>query len=298
MRWTIPGLNTRETALLVWLAIFALFMATKPDVRRSVASVFKTLLGSVFLTVMIASAAAWATGAVLLLRWLGDWQLAMAKVAVAWFIGSALIAVFYTDSVDSHYFRRLVVRNVAIAAIVEFVVNLHTFPLPIELVFVPLAALLVLVQAYAATDPAQYAAVSKVVAVALGLLGAASLAYSITYFVAHSSQVLAADKVEEFTLPVALTLLFVPYLVVLRFAVVYQTMLHMVRFGLRENAALYPFARRAIVRACGPSLGRAQLFEKRFCGQLWGATSEAEVEQVISAFEAAWASHRSNAAQA
>jgi hypothetical protein len=65
---------------------------------------------------------------------------------------------------------------------------------------------------------------------------------------------LTTAKTEEFLLPVVLTVVFIPFLVVLRYLVVWQTMLHMIRAGVHGDDALYRLARRSIVRACGTSL--------------------------------------------
>jgi hypothetical protein len=69
---------------------------------------------------------------------------------------------------------------------------------------------------------------------------------------------------------------------------VWQTMLHMIRFGLHDNERLYRFTRRSIIRACGPHLGKAQLFESEFRGRLWGASSEREVSGMMDEFRKEW----------
>ena len=85
-----------------------------------------------------------------------------------------------------------------------------------------------------------------------------------------------------------LTLCFVPFLVALRFFVIYQTMLHMTRFALRDNVPLYAFARRSILTACGLNLGKAQLFETEFRARLLLANSRQDVDRVMQAFLPAW----------
>lgn len=89
-----------------------------------------------------------------------------------------------------------------------------------------------------------------------------------------------------------LTACFLPFLVGVRYVSVWQAMLHMIRFGLHENDRLYRFARRSIIRTCGMHLGKAQLFESKFRGRLWGASSEAEVARVMDDFRAEWSQGR------
>jgi hypothetical protein len=239
------------------------------------------------LSAVIVSAFGYSAGTVLLLQRVGYWENGMIRMAVYWFVGIAIVAVFSTRRADAHYFRRLVLSNLALAAIVEFIVSLHTFPLLVELVLVPLAFLLVGMQVVAENDP-QYATVRKVVAACLALLGLASLSVSLSYVAFHFDKVATAAHVKELLLPLLLTVVFLPYLWVLRMFTAWQTLLHMTRAGLHGNDHLYRFSRGAIIRACGASLGRVQLFEGEFRGRLWGATDEAEVSRVVADFRTAW----------
>lgn len=251
----IPGLNLRGTALLVWAAILLAFVLTKPDVRRSFASTGKVIVGSVFLSAVIVSAVGYSVGTVILLARVGYWENGFIRIAVYWFVGIALVTALSTRRADAHYFRRLVLSNLALAAIVEFIVNLHTFPLPVELLLVPLAFLLVGLQVVAESEP-QYAAVRKVVAVSLGLLGLASLSVSLSYVASHFGKVATSVHVKELLLPLVLTVFFLPYIYVVRMFTAWQTLLHMTRAGMPGNDRLYQLSRSAIIRACGTSVRR------------------------------------------
>ena len=187
MSWAIPGLITRETALVVWISGFPVLALTKRDIRRSIAGLIKLVFTSLFVGGPILVAVAYAAGTVLILRHVGYWERDMTKVAVLWFIGFALVALFNTKNVDASYYRHLEL-------------NLHKFPLPLELVLVPMAFLLAGTQAYAEANP-QFAAVRTLTAWSLSVLGVLSLAYSIFYLVNNFDEVATAAKIEEFVLP-------------------------------------------------------------------------------------------------
>jgi len=94
---------------------------------------------------------------------------------------------------------------------VEFVANLHAFPLPVELVFV------LLVSAFVMTDPVtegnpEYAPARTLIACCLILLGLACVSFSVAYVIGHYSEVVTAEKAKEFVLPLVLTASFVPFL--------------------------------------------------------------------------------------
>jgi hypothetical protein len=280
----IPGLSTRETALVAWVALFLAFAFTKADVRSSVGSLLKLVFTSAFLTGVIASAIGYAVATILLLQKVGYWEGGMAKTAAYWFAGIALVAVFRTKRTDARYFRRFVLDNLALAAVVEFIVNVHTFPLPVELFFVPLSVLLVGVEVVAGGSP-EYTAARKPVAWMLTLLGGTALAFSLVYIANDFAAVTTTARVKDFLLPLLLSACFLPYLYALRTVIVWQTMLHMIKFGLHGDERLYRFTRQSMIRACGFSLARAQMFEERFRGRLWGATTESEVTRVVTEFK-------------
>jgi hypothetical protein len=139
-------------------------------------------------------------------------------------------------------------------------------------------------QALAETNP-EHAAAGKLITGCLILLGLAALSFSLVYLASNVTEIATAARVKEFALPLVLTASFMPYLYVARMVTVWQTMLHMIRFGLRENEPLYRFTRRAVIRACGLSLARAQFFEERYRGRLWGASDENEVARLIGKFQ-------------
>src|SRR5215216_5681384 len=133
MRWALPGLNTRETALAFWLAVFLVFVLSKRDVRRSFGSLSKLIVTSKLLFGVIAGAAAYASGCAYLLDRVGYLEPSMIAIAAVWF-AFALAITFITRNVDASYYRKVLLRNLGAAALIEFVVNVHTFPLPVELV--------------------------------------------------------------------------------------------------------------------------------------------------------------------
>jgi hypothetical protein len=285
--WAIPGLNTRETALAVWLAMLLAVGLLKPDARRGIAGLLRLFATSGLLGGLIAGAASYLGVAVFSLDRLGYWSWSMTSAAVFWFLFFGLVAMFDTRNVDAGYYRRLLTRNLGAAVAIEFIVNIHTFPLPVELVLVPAALIVVLMQVVADSNP-ELASVRKLLAWLVTVPGVVAISYSVAYLIGHSSEVLTATKLKEFMLPFVLTAFFLPLIVAVRYFVVWQTLLHMTKAGFRDDTPLYKGTRRRIVAACGLSLAKAQLFESEFRGHLWGLSEEREVTKVMVRFDASW----------
>jgi hypothetical protein len=284
--YALPGLTTRETAIVVWLGVLVAWVMTKPDIRGSFVIPVKTFFGARILVGVLLAAIACVIGTVLLLHRVGYWDRGMTKTTVLWFMGVGLATAFSIKRKDGGYFRRLLINNLTFAVVIEFLANLHTFPIYVELVLVPIVFLFVGTNAFAETQP-QYALAAKVTGRFLTLVGLTALAFSLNYVVRNFHKLATVEQGKEFGLPLLLTACFVPFLYTVALFTVYQSMLHMVHFGLRGDESLYRFARRSILRACGVKLGRAQLFDERFRGDLWGATTETEVKNVINDFRTA-----------
>jgi hypothetical protein len=258
---SIPGLDARETAATVWAALILGYVAVKSSgFRSSVLSLLKLIFGSI-LAGLLAVAAVYMTGVVWLLQVIGYWDCRMAKTTVFWFVGTGLVTAFSTKQKDGRYFFRLVVRNFSTAAIVAYFMNIHRFPLYVWLALFPIVLLLVGSQALAEVDT-QYAAAKKPSDTLLTVIALAALAFSLAYVVGHFSTLTTGETGKEFFLPFVLTVCFIPLLYAMALFIVYQGMLGMIRFRFAENVHLYRFARKEIIRACGVSLRRAQLFEE------------------------------------
>ncbi len=212
---------------------------------------------------------------------------ATTKTTAIWFVGVVLVTAFSTRRKDGRYFERLLLTNLSVSVIVEFVGNLHTFPLVLELVLVPLVVLFVVMQASAATKP-EFAQVGKVVGVVLGVYVVAIVLFSLVYVVGNAGEVFTRGQVAEFFLPLVLTAGFAPMLYAIAVYSLYDTILRMTRHRLRGDEHLYRFARRQILKACQLSLRRTQLFAEEFRQQLWGASTQADVRRVIDSFRSTW----------
>jgi hypothetical protein len=107
----IPGLNTRETAIVVWGGGFLLLALSRSDVRHSIGALLKLILTSVWIAGALLGGVAYAAASIFLLIYLGYWEAGMTKVAVLWFVGFALVALVNTKDVDLSYFHRLLVHT-------------------------------------------------------------------------------------------------------------------------------------------------------------------------------------------
>ncbi len=259
------------------------------------------LLRSVFFSVLVfplSFAFAYVAAITAVLMLVGYWEVAMLKTTVLWFFGTALGTLFNRRAGSPDFLRKLISHNVALAAFIEFIVNLYTFPLLLELVFVPLVTLLACLQALGRTSrefvgKPKYDLLRNTLSGCLSVIGLLILAYTITETIQHWRDLVQPEQVKEFFLPLVLVVTFIPYLYLWQYIAALQTTLHMTKYGLgADNQKLFQFARARIIAAIGLDIQSAELFEREFRYRLWGATTEEEVVAVLDAFRGEQKKHR------
>ena len=234
--------------------------------------------------------ASYVAGSVLALRQIGYWEPEMAKRTVVWFLGTAIVGLFNTNRKQSRFFSRLAIHSLSVAFIVEFLSNLHTFPIYVELLLIPLMAFFVAARVVAESE-GQYKAAATAFGWVLATFTLTSLSFSLAY-AANNIESVTTEQLREFLLPFLLTLCLIPLLYLVALFSLYQSMFAMVRLGLRENPLLYPVTRRCIFRICRMSLSRAQLFAEQFRPRLWRLEDEAELTEIVHEFTQSWKERR------
>ena len=281
--WTILDLNTRETATLAWGVFVLVLGGANDDIRSSL----KTVLGTAVkpsIRVLLATTGIWAGAIILALDRGGYWRSSMIPATVAWFGGTAIVGTFSMGGVRE--LRRLVTRTVALTAVVEFVSNAYTFPLPIELLLVPAVVTLLTMARFAQITP-EFAQITSALRAIVVVVFIGTLTPTIVFAAEHANELTSTERTQEFLLPFVLTAAFVPYLYLVRMVVAWQTTLSMLKSGMAGRPQMYAAAKSAVICSCRLSLSRIRLFEPEFRWQLQGASSEEDLRRVMSAFRRA-----------
>lgn len=261
----------------------------KPSIRGAIADFFKTLAQTKLVLVVVISAALYEVVGVIVIWRFGYWHVSMTKIAVLWYFGTAIAALGNLKGKTTRYLRTVVISSITVAAIVEFISTLYTFPLPVELLLVPLMFLLValnVVADYHTKTPGS-AQVKSCLSFSIGFLGISILIFSIVRTVQSYSDTLTVETLEEFLLPLALAIWFIPFLYFNRTFAVLHDALIMVRFKLGDNKQLYRYAKKAVLRRCLLSASRAELFAGSFQYRFWPGLDRNGVDEIIREFDVA-----------
>jgi hypothetical protein len=134
-------LNNREWALVIWFfafIIFALFSSKMDKVRES----FKKLLKAFFVKAIFPTFALmiiYICVVVFALFEIGLWESHQLKNTIIWAVSVGAVSLFKVAAREKkrHLFRNLVLDNLKLVAIIQFVVGVYTFGLIVEILIVP-----------------------------------------------------------------------------------------------------------------------------------------------------------------
>ena len=219
-----PLFTNREIAGAIWRVGFIAVAAWRiPGVGRSLGSVVRAFLACKVASIF-AAGAVWAALSVAFLAWIGLWTVGELGTTIVWGLTFAGVTLFDANRAteDNAFYRKIARDTVAGTALVLFVAEFKSFPLWFELILVPVAAVVGGMKALAERD-VQHPAAERLVNVLLVVLGLLVLGYAVAHANAAPGAFLSGANLRRFLVPVALSLMFLPFLATVATMMVYET---------------------------------------------------------------------------
>ncbi|MFC3051367.1 hypothetical protein [Kordiimonas pumila] len=222
-------LNNRELALVIWLGIFLLCCLAKTEIRHSIWAALKsamtpTLVKLVLLICLYVALLVYG------LSLIGLWESSGLKVTVLWVMTSGIVVCSKTDAIrtDEQFFKKQVWANVSAVTLFEYIVAFQPFSLSIELIVFPLVVVISVWYAVAAQDH-KNKSVENLMITLLLIWACVSFYHSVDYIIHQEQAGLVLETAYDLVFPLMMTVLFLPFLYILRFYVVYEIVL--IRIG-------------------------------------------------------------------
>ena len=150
---TVGVPNNRQWALLIWIAVGLVWALTKPDSRRSLGALLRTLVSPRFVLIVVGY-----LGMVVLAIWgaelVGLWDSSLISESVTWLFisGWALFASFAKVDSEPDFFVTHVRQIVGLSLVAEFLLDFAVLPFAAEFLLVPFFLLIGVWQAFASRD--------------------------------------------------------------------------------------------------------------------------------------------------
>lgn len=253
--------NSRELALLTWIAIGVAAILLSEKIRPSALDVLRVFFQHKIVAVL-GSAAIYAGLCVWLLAQIGAWSWANLKTTIFWYLGTAFVAMADVRKLEQGPVTLFTIakNTFAMSAAILFLANMETLPFWTEFVMLPVLTVFGVMVVMAERKPEHHIIIVPINTI-LTLAGFYVLGYSFYQVILGWQGIDTAFQVREFAIPIFLTLMFLPFL--------YGLMIYMgvenawVTLHSRiEDRALRRYAMRRGILAFGASVSMFQRYTR------------------------------------
>ncbi len=217
------------------------------------------------------------------LRAIHVWKGTFLKDTVFWFCFTG-IGIFFgsvTSDNKENIFRRTVADSVKVVVLIEFLVNMYTFPLVYELAVVPVVVVIAMMDAVAQTDK-KYASVTKLTAGILSVVGLLAVGFAVFKAILNYDNLRSADTVRDLLLPPLLSVLFLPFVYSMLVFTKYELIFVRLGFGSENDPTLKRYAKRRIIMHCRLNLKRVNACLRHHASGLMQVRNKEDVDRILT----------------
>ena len=146
LRVCVDIFNNREIAIGFWLLAISIYVFLSPKMVK-VRSSFRLLLSMFFVKQILSVFSLMVLYMAFVVYFLSEidlWNAEQIKNTIFWCVSVGFMSLFKIESIktDKSFFKNSVIDNLKLLAILQFVVGVYTFPIWIEILLVPVLALI------------------------------------------------------------------------------------------------------------------------------------------------------------
>ena len=280
----INTLNGREKAVIVWFLIFLFWALSQKNIRTSMLGVLKAFFQKKIITVFLAMFV-YIFFIILLFSKLQIWNASLTKDTGFWILGSAFVLLMNVNNAtqDDHHFKKILIDNLKLILVLEFIITLYSFNFWIEMLFVPVMFLIVTMGAVAEIKK-EYLPVKKLIDYILSFIGIFLIIFAISKVIGDYQGFLTANNLRSFVLPPLMTLAYIPFLYIFALIMAYEMLFVRLDIFLKNDKKLAGFAKQKIFRLCFLNLGKLNRFAKESTSDLLNLRDKNGILNLVERF--------------
>lgn len=258
----VSSINNRELATYIWLFIFIIFIFSVQSIRKGLVDLLKIISSSNILFPIVIMAT-YIVLVIYLMYLVNFWNKTLAKDSIIWFIGVGVVMFFNANKAtkDEYHFKEIVKENIKLTIIVEFIINLYVFSLPVELFILPFISLLVLMQVVSQHNE-KYKVVEKFIINFLSIIGLIIIAHAIYKLCTDFYTFTTLENLRGFLFPIILTLAYIPFIYLLALYIIYEEFFIRIDNAYRHNTLMAKYAKWKVFRVGLLNLSKLRLITK------------------------------------
>lgn len=254
-------LNNREIASIFWMILISVGAIWQKPIRDLVNSSIRAFFQREIIIPLILMLI-YISGIIYVLFKVRFWDITATADTLIWFLGSALALFFRVTKVskDPEFFKKALVDILKFTIIVEYVVNLYSFNLIIELIMFPLVIALFTFSGYISEKRGFDKKKSKLekIIIVYGLL---VLVFTIRSIWIDFNNFIGWKNLRDFLLIPLLSLSLLPYIYLWALNLEYKSCFSSVE-RVFENSPLKKFVKRKIAKSSKLNLWKVHKFTK------------------------------------
>jgi len=280
----INTLNGREKAVIVWFLIFLFWALSQKNIRTSMLGVLKAFFQKKIITVFLAMFV-YIFFIILLFSKLQIWNASLTKDTGFWILGSAFVLLMNVNNAtqDDHHFKKILIDNLKLILVLEFIITLYSFDFWIEMLFVPVMFLIVAMGAVAEIKK-EYLPVKKLIDNILSFIGIFLIIFAISKVIGDYQGFLTANNLRSFVLPPLMALAYIPFLYIFALIMAYEMLFVRLDIFLKNDKKLAGFAKQKIFRLCFLNLGKLNRFAKESTSDLLNLRDKNGILNLVERF--------------
>jgi hypothetical protein len=273
--------NTREVSSFIWFSFLLLWALIKKQIRESLFTALKSLFQKQIASTLVAIFV-YVSITILLLYKAGFWNISMLKDSIVWMLFSAVVVMIstVTSKNEEKILKKLILDNLKVVALLEFVINTYTFSIIGELVFVPLVSLIVILKAFTEASK-EYELVDKILGWLLAVIGFAIIGVAGSKMLNDYQNFQSISSIKNFLLPIILTISFIPFLYSLLLYSFYEDLFVRLEMGPDKNKKLKKLAKVSIIKKFKLNLWSLKKFSKNHLHDVMKVRSPDDIDKLL-----------------
>jgi hypothetical protein len=231
-------LNNRELAITFWLiACLVYLLASKKmgAVRKAYRRLLSVFFGRHNLSVLTLMLL-YMVLIVYALSNVNLWNVDQIKNTVFWCASVGYLSLFKLESIKKNksFFFYSVINNLKLLAIIQFVVNVYTFPFLVEIAMVPFLVIIGAMTAITDKDK-KYIQVKRLLDALLLAFGFIVICFTIYMLATRLGEITNEKTLYDFIIPPLLTLLYLPFIFFMMVYSTYETIYIRLKYAINDR---------------------------------------------------------------
>lgn len=246
MKFLSETFNNRELAIILWFSVIFIWSISKQNIRGSYKQILKVFFNKKII-IPVLFMLFYVYGITIVLFLMNIWDLSILKDTIIWTFSTGFVLFFNLTKAkeDENFFKKMILGNLKVVVLLEFILNLYVFNFWIELILVLIISFVGIAEALTEKG-SSYKQVNNLFNSLLGIYFLSIFIFSIYSITKDLSGFASYENLKSFLLPPVYFILYLPFIYIMVLYLIYE--LIFVRLTLyNDEKELIKHARRKLI---------------------------------------------------